>query len=137
MSPRRLPRLSCIVLVWLAVALLADRGEARPRYKSVFDELYPKVRENRKVDCTVCHCRGTNRKKCNHYGEALAKELGKKNVTDEKMIVDALKAIEDGECKTGKWRPRLQEGLLPCTCGCNIDDANSHISRLLERDRME
>ena len=137
MSRRWWPRSLCVVLTWLSLAIITGSGEARPKYENAFDKLYHKVRENKKLDCTVCHCRDANRKNRNHYGEALAKELGKKDVKDGKTIVEALKAIEDGECKTGKWKLRLEEGLLPCTCGCDTRDENAHITRLPERGRTE
>lgn len=112
-----------IVLLVLALANVGSRGEARPKYKTVFERTYPRfVEGQRKITCNLCHA-GDDKKKRNHYGEALAKEL-KKNETDEKTIEKALKAIEDGSCKTGKWKPRLENAEPPCTCG-NRDHAAS------------
>ena len=141
MSKRFASRWSCVVLalVFVFVASTANRGEARPKYKSAFEKMYPKVGEGRKrISCSLCHLARDDKKQRNHYGDALAKELGKKpvkDVKDEKSIEEALKAIEDGECKSGKWKERLDKGLAPCVCNSNDHDPDSYIGRLLESHR--
>ena len=62
-------------MVFAFVASTANRGEARPKYKSAFEKMYPKF-ERKRIGCTLCHAQG-NKKHFNHYGDALAKELGK------------------------------------------------------------
>jgi hypothetical protein len=111
-------RLLSLLSVSIVTALLAlpSNAQARPAYKSAFENLYPKVKEASKVTCAACHP-GKSKKNRNHYGEALAKELKKKNVKDKKTIIEALKNIEDGHCpdppKT-KWKTLLEKGELPC-----------------------
>lgn len=103
---------------------------ARPKYKKSFDSLYSKFT---KTTCAICHGDGDDKKKRNHYGEALAKELGAKNVMDDDKIKKALKAIENGDCKTGKWKPRLDEGKAPCEDKLDNCEIESYISRQLRR----
>ena len=119
----------------LVVFSVLPRGEARPNYKKFWDKLYGDVAKNNKTTCNLCHLSGTDDKKHrNHYGVALAKELGKPRVTDEEKIIEALKAIEDGECRSGKWKERLENGLPPCVCGRGDHETNSYIARQLSRD---
>ena len=61
----------------------------------------------------------------------------KPKVTDEKTIKEALKAIEDGDCRTGKWKERLDEGKWPCACGDGGQDPSSYIARQLARERSK
>lgn len=120
----------------IAAVLFANavhRVEARPNYKKTFDSTYPEVAKASKTNCNVCHF-GDDKKNRNHYGEALRKELKEPKVTDEKRIKDALKAIENGDCKTGKWKERLDKGQVPCTCESNKHEHNSYITRQLARE---
>lgn len=133
-------RCSAATLVFgaLVLASLCARVEARPTYKKVFDSTYPDVAKANKTNCTVCHVGDDdNKKKRNHYGKALAKELKKPKETDEKTIKDALKAIEKGECRTGKWKERLDENKWPCACGDGGQEPNSYIARQLSRERSK
>lgn len=137
MAVRHLPRLCMWSLCSIVVVLsLVHRGEARPNYKKAFDTYYSEFKngKNNKTNCTVCHSSGTDDKKHrNHYGEALAKELGEKMVKDQGKIIEALKAIEDGECPSGKWKLRLEHGHAPCICGRRDHEADSYIARQLHR----
>ncbi len=127
-----------LVLVTLVLASLGARVEARPQYKKVFDATYPDVAKAKKTNCYLCHATGDdNKKKRNHYGHALAKELKNPNVKDENTIKEALKAIEDGDCRTGKWKERLDEGKWPCVCGDGGQDPSSYIARQLARERSK
>lgn len=123
--------------VALLIANVAHRAEARPKYKGAFEKLYPEVGKkggrDGKVTCNVCHF-GDDKKKRNHYGEALAKELKKPNEPDAKTIEEALKAIEDGECRSGNWKKRLDHGVTPCVCGSRDLDPSSYIAHQLARD---
>ncbi len=118
----------CSVIVVLSGV---HRGDARPNYKKAFDSCYAEIAKKNKTTCNVCHSVGTDDKKIrNHYGEALAKELGEKMVKDDKKIIEALKAIEDGECRSGKWKLRLEHGLAPCVCGrgshdCGVSESHT------------
>lgn len=119
---------------------LGARVDARPLYKKVFDSTYPDVAKANKTNCNLCHATGTDdKKKRNHYGNALAKELKNPNIKDEKTIKEALKAIENGECRpgTGKWKERLDEGKWPCSCGDGSQDPSSYIARQLARERHQ
>lgn len=120
----------------LAVALLifTDRpSNARPLYKKCFDTvvktMFPKF-ETRKSSCTVCHD-GDSKKKLNHFGKALAEELGESNVRDEEKIIAAIKAVLKRKCKSGDWGDRLEHGLVPCEC--NDSEADSYVARQLLR----
>lgn len=132
----RFPYRSFALSLLLGVCVLNQFGsevEARPKYKAAFDATYPDVtKKDKKVTCNLCHY-GDDKKKRNHYGDALAKELKKPNVLDEKAIKDALKAIESGDCKTGKWKDRLEKGEWPCLCGENKHPTDSYIARQLHR----
>lgn len=133
---RRWPRwplwLLCSAFVVFSVI---PRGEARPNYKKAFDTCYAEIAKKRGTTCNVCHSVGTDdKKRRNHYGVALAEELGEKNVKDLEKIIEALKAIEDGECRSGKWKLRLEKGLAPCVCGRGDHEADSYITRQLARD---
>ncbi len=113
----------CTLVAVVALSLMSPNAAfARPAHKSAFEKLYPKFKESgNKVTCAVCHP-GKSKKTQNHYSEALAKELGKKNVKDKKVITEALKKIEDGKCPDGtEWKPRLEKGENPCT-----HDASNH-----------
>lgn len=137
MTVRHLPRLSVWCLCSTAVVLsLVHRGEARPNYKKAFDTYYSEFKngKNSKTSCVVCHISGTDDKKHrNHYGVALAKELGEKMVQDQEKIIEALRAIEGGECPSGKWKLRLENGRAPCVCGRGDHEADSYIARQLNR----
>ena len=127
-----------LVMGALVLASLGARVEARPQYKKVFDATYPDVAKANKTNCSGCHVAGDdNKKKRNHYGKALAKELKNPNVKHEKTVKAALKAIEDGDCKTGKWKERLDEGKWPCSCGDGGQDPSSYIARQLARERSK
>ena len=89
------------VLAMLAGAIVFSSSEtvdARPKYRTVFQKTYPKVAENNKITCFVCHGKKADGKmdkeKRNNYGMALKKALGKENVKDEDAIKTGLKKIE-------------------------------------------
>lgn len=126
--------LACSLAIAFVVA--AERpSDARPLYKKCFDkvvnETFPKL-ERGKSTCAVCHD-GDSKKSLNHFGKALAEELGEKNVRDEEKIIAAIKAILKRKCKSGEWNERLERGVLPCECG--DQDAGSYIARQLARDK--
>lgn len=113
--------------------LVVDRpSDARPLYKKAFDTEYKTVLTARKTTCTVCHS-GDDKRKRNHYGKALAEELGEKNVREFDKIVEALRAVAKRKCKSGEWQERLDRGLIPCDCG--EANADSYIARQLARDK--
>ena len=131
MNSRWLPWCLCSVFIVLCVA---HRGDARPNYKKAFDSLYVDSAKKSTTNCSMCHSEGSDDKKQrNHYGVALAKELGEKMVKNQEKIIAALKAIEDGECRSGKWKLRLDKGLAPCVCGRGNQEDNSYIARQLHR----
>ena len=115
------------------VLSLVSQGHARPNYKKVFDATYTEIAKN-KTNCAICHGSENDKKKLNHYGEALKKELGEPKVKDEEKIKKALKAIESGDCKTGKWKERLDAGKAPCEDKPDDHSPPSYISRQLNRD---
>lgn len=125
MISRRWLRCSLWILCSVILVLSGGhRGDARPNYKKAFDSCYAEIAKKNKTTCNVCHLSSTDdKKRRNHYGEALAKELGEKMVKDEKKIVEALQAIEEGECPSGKWKLRLEHGLTPCACGRRDHDS--------------
>lgn len=112
----------------LAVVLLmaAERpGDARPNYKKCFDTVFKEIAKNNKTNCNVCHF-GDDKKRLNHFGKAVAEELGEKMVKDEAKIIAAIKAAAKRKCKSGEWSERLAKGLPPCDCGseeCRFDAA--------------
>ncbi len=125
--------------LWLVISLavlffIASQrpSDARPLYKSCWDEVYKDALKpfNRRVTCAVCHP-GDNKKDLNHYGKAIAEELGEKNVKDREKIIAAIKAVAKRKCKSGEWGERLEKGLSPCDCG--DANADSYIARQLHR----
>ncbi len=131
----------------------ASQSEARPLYKKIFEQEYPKVvKVSGKVTCNLCHP-GKAKKKRNHYGVAFAKELGKadgdkqpgptgktqKEVKDKDKIKKALKAIESGSCAAGKWKDRLAAGKYPCLGSRDPKKGRreSFIERLVNRPAVE
>lgn len=108
----------CLAVVWFVAS--ERRSDARPKYQRcsemVFKELFPKIQS--KFTCNLCHIEGTDdKKKRNHFGQALAEELGEKNVKDEEKIIAAIKAVLKRKCKSGEWGERIEKGLPPCNCG--------------------
>lgn len=137
MTTRSVLRPLCLVcsLAILIVAASERPSPARPNYKKcadiVFHELFPKLDLSR-ANCNVCHS-GDDKKKLNHFGKAVAEELGEKMVKDEKKIITAIKAVLKRKCKSGEWGERLERGVPPCDCG--DQDAGSFIARQLNRDK--
>ena len=103
-------------LFGLVMGVNVGRVEARPKYKSVFTKQYPDVEKNNKIECTVCHAEGTDRKKRNNYGEALKKKITEKE-TDEEKIKEALKKTEPEKSaiKDKTFGDLLKEGKLPAS----------------------
>lgn len=138
MSKRRIYRpLRLVSLLAVLIVAASERpSPARPNYKKcadiVFRELFPKLDLSR-TNCNLCHS-GDDKKKLNHFGRAVAEELGEKNVKDEKKIIAAIKAVLKRKCKSGVWGERLEKGQMPCNCG--DQDAGSYIARQLARDRQ-
>lgn len=119
--------LACSLVVVLLVSLERP-SDARPNYKKCFDTVYKDLAKGNKTNCNICHS-GDDKKKLNHYGQALAKELGEKNVKDEAKIIAAIKAVAKKKCKSGEWGERLEKGLTPCDC--KDHDDGSYIARQL------
>ncbi len=110
----------CLVCSLAFVFLVASErsGDARPNYKRCFDTAFPKIGKLGKTNCFVCHVAGSDDKKpLNHFGKAVAEELGEKNVKDDAKIIAAIKAAAKRKCKSGEWGERLEKGLPPCDCG--------------------
>lgn len=112
----------------LVFPLMQSEAEARPVYKSVWEEVYSAFAKSNKVDCSVCHP-GKEKSSLNAYGRALEKELGEKNCRDRDKIAAAIKAIAKKKCKCGNWDDRLQQGKFPCE-NCK-ESSESVIDRLL------
>lgn len=133
MSSRPTFRPLCLVACMaIVISILSARpSSARPNYKKCFDVVFKEIAKTNKTNCNVCHGGGDDKKSLNHFGEALAKELGEKNVKDEAKIIAAIKAVVKRKCKTGSWEERLEKGQVPCECS----DANSdsYIARQLHR----
>ena len=97
-----------------------NQAQARPKYRSVFKKVYPKVASSNKVTCATCHVamgKKVNKKKRNNYGIALKKALGKKNVKKTGVITAALKKIESAKSAVaGKtFGDLLKAGKLPAS----------------------
>ena len=110
----------CLVCSLVAVLLVASErpGDARPNYKRCFDTVFKGVGKDNKTTCNVCHVAGSDdKKRLNHFGKAVAEELGEKMVKDEAKIIAAIKAAAKRKCKSGEWSERLAKGLPPCECG--------------------
>ena len=109
--------LVCSLVVVFLVA--SERpGVARPNYKKCFDTVFKGVGKDNKTNCNVCHVAGSDdKKRLNHFGKAVAEELGEKNVKDDAKIIAAIKAAAKRKCKSGEWSERLAKGLPPCDCG--------------------
>lgn len=119
----------------LAVVLLVSLerpSDARSNYKKCFDRVYKDKLKDNKSTCNVCHF-GDDKKKLNHYGQALAKELGEKMVKDDEKIIAAIKAVAKKKCKSGEWGERLEKGLVPCDC--KEHDDGSYIVEQINRAR--
>jgi hypothetical protein len=123
------------LLVAVSLMAVAPRSEARLLYKKCFDKVYPNIGgSGGKTTCNVCH-HGDSKKNLNRYGQALAEELGEKNVTDEDKIIEAIKAIGKPKSPSGDWQDRLEQRSLPCD---NQDfSRESSVARQLQRDRSE
>lgn len=123
----------CLVSSLAVVLLVASErpGAARPNYKKCFDVVFKEIAKNNKTNCNVCHVAGTDdKKRLNHFGKAVAEELGEKMVKDEAKIIAAIKAAAKRKCKSGEWGERLAKGLPPCDCK-ELDDG-SYIARQLK-----
>ena len=124
--------IGCTALV-VVFGLSVETSHAHPKYKSAFDSLYPNLAIKR-TSCSICHLNhNDDAKKLNHYGEALAKELGEPKVGDLEKIKEALLAIESGDCKTGQWGRRINAGLAPCIHQSADHELDSYIGRQLRR----
>jgi hypothetical protein len=104
-----------VVLGLLAAAVLlvptAGTVEARPQYKKVFEKKYDKVKP---VNCKICHPSDDDKKERNEYGQAVAKALGAKKVTDTKKIEKALDTVAKEKDKDGKpYGDKLKKGERP------------------------
>ena len=119
MPTRFLFRPMCLVCSLVVVFLVASErsGDARPNYKKCFDTVFKDIAKNNKISCSVCHVAGDDKKRLNHFGKAVAEELGEKNVKDDAKIIAAIKAAAKRKCKSGEWGERLAKGLPPCDCG--------------------
>ena len=125
----------CLVGSLAVVFFIASErpGNARPNYKNAgIPSTKDKLKANLRVTCLVCHS-GPDMKTLNHYGKAIAEELGEKMVKDEAKIIAAIKAVAKRKCKSGEWGERLDKGLPPCDCG--EANAGSYIARQLARDK--
>lgn len=107
-----------LIAVAVAGLMLASAftggADARPGYLKEFKSKYPKVVENNKVDCGVCHP-GKSKKERNDYGKALGKHVAK-NEKDAKKIGEALDAAgKEKNAKGETFQSLLDEGKLPGT----------------------
>ncbi len=106
---------ACMGLAALLWHLDGHISNARPTYKSVWEDVYSDFVKagKHKVDCAVCHP-GSDKAKLNCYGEALKEELGTKNSKDKEKIAAAIRALAKKSCQCGNWNDRLQQGHFPC-----------------------
>lgn len=104
----------CLTVLWFVAS--ERPGMARPNYKKCFDTVYKQLAKENKTNCNICHLQN-DKKRLNHYGLAVGKELGEKNVKDDDKIIAAIKAVAKKKCKSGEWGERLEKGLIPCDCG--------------------
>ncbi len=135
MRNRLVLRPLCLVSSLAIMFFIASQrpSDARPNYKACWEKVYKdKQKKDNKLTCALCHA-GDDKKKLNHYGKAIAEELGEKNVKDEEKIVAAIKAVAKRKCKSGEWGERLEKGLPPCDCG--EANADSYIARQLARNK--
>ena len=136
MTNRLVLRPLCLVSSLAIVFVIATErpSTARPLYKKCWEIVYKDKLDTTggKITCAVCHP-GDNKKDLNHYGKAIAEELGEKNVKDVEKIIAAIKAVAKRKCKSGEWGERLDKGLPPCECG--EANAGSYIARQLARDK--
>ena len=97
----------------ILASAFAGGADARPAYKSAFEKKYPKVKENNKITCGVCHPEKSKKVK-NDYGTALGKVI-KKNEKDKDKIAEALGKIESEKSSVeGKtFGDLLKDGKLP------------------------
>lgn len=119
----------------LAIVLLVSLerpSDGRANYKKCFDLVYKEVAKSNKTSCNVCHL-GDDKKRLNHYGKAIEKELGEKAVKDQEKIIAAIKAVAKKKCKSGEWGERLKKGLVPCDC--KDHDGDSHVVEPTNRTR--
>lgn len=95
----------------VVVALTTSPAEARPQYKTAFDNAYKGKLE--KVDCKICHPK-ESKKIRNEYGQAVGKALGKANTKDVAKIKSALKKVEKESSSNGKtWGELIESGTSP------------------------
>lgn len=129
----RRARIFLVVVTAAAINLGAvPRSEARPLYKTVWQEVYSDVAKSNKIDCSVCHAgKDKGSGSLNAYCRALEKELGEKNCRDREKIAAAINAIAKKKCKCGNWDDRIQQGKLPCE-NCK-ESSESVIDRLLKQ----
>lgn len=134
MPNHRVLRPLCLVCsLAIAFVVTANRpSDARPIYKKCFEIVYKDKLKSNKTTCAVCHS-GDDKRKLNHYGKAIAEELGEKNVKDDEKIIAAIKAVAKKKCKSGEWGERLERGMAPCDCA--DQDTESYLSRQLNRAR--
>ena len=107
-------KLIAVAVAGLVLAsAFAGGANARPAYKSAFEKKYPKVKENNKITCGVCHPEKSKKVK-NDYGTAMGKVV-KKNEKDKGKIAEALGKIESEKSATeGKtFGDLLKDGKLP------------------------
>lgn len=120
----------CAVIVaggGLSGWLTPPPAEARPQYKTAFQDLY--LKRGVRVSCNLCHQKGEKSKKVvNHYGKDLAEALGESKVKDRSRIQDALREIENNSC-TGRrsYIERMRAGFAPCPH--RFDPASQHRHR--------
>ena len=95
---QRIARSLCLAgsLALVLVLASARQCDARLLYKKGFETLYKEKLKDGRITCAVCHPSGEEKTKrdLNRYGQALANELGEKDVKDMDKILRALKAIE-------------------------------------------
>lgn len=107
-------KLIAVAVAGLVLAsAFAGGANARPAYKTEFEAKYPKVKENNKITCGVCHPE-KDKKVRNDYGTALGKVVAK-NEKDKGKIGEALGKIESEKSSVeGKtFGDLLKEGKLP------------------------
>ena len=103
-------RIFVMLVIVLSFGLSICRPvQARPLYKSVYEDLFKVETKGGALTCARCHP-GSDKKELNTYGKKLEEELGEKNVKDKEKIREALKKIGSGIVpKKNQVQPMLDE----------------------------
>lgn len=109
-----------MLAAWLLVAS-QQSAEARPQYKTAWDQTY--LKEGTpiyqalagKSNCNICH-EGKDRKNRNEYGAAIGKNIGTKDNKDNTAIAEALQKAAAAKSSEGAtFGELIEQGKLKPT----------------------